>query len=196
MANFLPRFEWNDKTVTCDILEGASVFTNVLDTSAIIVGMFTDHAIFPANTKVLSKTSTTITMSANCTVGATGIPVIFYERFDFVLPSEKQCEPVLMPTEQVSTALSGATQTMILNVIEEVELSFKFITKAEIDILKTRFYYLWAMYGKNFRYYESSDEVDFVTTALKKLDWKPTREISKGGNFLYKLPFHFRRVAL
>jgi hypothetical protein len=135
-------------------------------------------------------------MSANATANGVAITIPFFERFDFTYPSVKQARPEYLPTEQVSESIGGIRQTQLNNIIKKITLEFKFIPKAKIDILETDFYLAWAVNAKNFRYFESYEEPGYEEYALDNLDFKPTREIPKAGDFLYKITFKLRRVYL
>lgn len=196
MANFIPRIEWNDITVVGDSSIGSPTLTSVVSTSSVIVGMIINHTNFPANSKVLSKTVNSITFDNNATIASTAASFPLFQRLDFDYPSYKQVEPTYEPTEVVSESLSGSRQTQINNIIKKIDAEFRFVTNAIKLRLETEFYTTWAVYGKDFRYYESKDVASYENYALDNLDFKPVREIAKSGNFLYKIPFKFRRIYL
>ena len=196
MPNFIPRLEWNDISIIGDSVITSPTIINVVSTTSVIVGMIINHANFLGGTYVLSKTSNTVTLSTNATANGATLTFPLFQRFDFNYPSIKQAEPTYLPTEVISESISGVRQVQINNVIKEISLEFKFVTNTLKAELETKFYTTWAMYGKDFRYFESNDVGTSETYSLKNLDFKPTREIPKAGNFLYKIPFTFRRVYL
>lgn len=116
--------------------------------------------------------------------------------YTFKYPSTKQAAPTFLPTEAISESIGGHRQVQINNIVKKVALEFKFIPKADLDILENDFFLSWAVLGKTFKYFESSDEYVFEEYELDSYDWKPVREIPKEGNFLYKITLNFRRVYL
>lgn len=116
--------------------------------------------------------------------------------FTFKYPSTKQAEPQYLPTEQISESVGGSRQVQINNILKKITVEFEFLTKTEIDNLKTNFYLAWAVYGKTFSYYESSDVSSFEDYELDNLDWKPVRQFPSEGDFKYKIELKFRRVYL
>lgn len=196
MASFIPRLEWNDVSAVGDTTSGNPAITSVPSTTNIKVGMIVNHASFPADAYVLSKTVSTITLSANASATTTGVTYPFFERFDFSYPSTKNPSPEYLPTEQIGESISGVRQVQVNNIIKKVSLDFKFIPKAKIDILTADWYLAWAVYGKTFRYYQSLEVSSYENYEMDSLDFKPLQEIPKEGDFLYKLPLKFRRVFL
>lgn len=197
MASFIPRLEWNDVSVVGNTTSGNPTIVSIPSTTLIKVNMIINHANFPAGAYVLSKTSTTLTMSANATVTATAATLPLFERFDFTYPSDaKNIRPQYYPSEQISESIGGTRQVQINNIIKKVALDFKFIPKAKIDILEADFYLAWAVYGKSFRYFQSYEVNSSEDYELDAFDFKAFPEIPKQGDFLYKIAFKFRRVHL
>lgn len=196
MANFIPRIEWNDISIVGNTSIGSAVITSVVSTTNVVEGMIINNAAFPADSYVLSKTVNSVTISNNATANNTAASFNLFQRLDFSYPSYKQVEPTYLPTESVNESLSGFRQVQINNVIKKVELELKFVTNAIKSDYETKFYKTWAMYGKEFRYFESKDEVTFENFSLDDLDFKPVRSIPKAGNFLYNIPLKLRRVYL
>jgi hypothetical protein len=195
MASFIPRFEWNDVSVVGDTTSGNPTITGISSTENIIEGMIVDHADFPADAYVVSKTGTTITMSANATATTADTTVDFFQRFTFTYPSVKQARPEYLPSEQVSESIGGGRQVQINNIIKKISLEFKFLTAAQLDDLEENWYLAWAVYGYTFRYFESYESTS-EEYELDVYDFKPTREIPKEGDFLHKVGLKFRRVYL
>lgn len=197
MASFIPRFEWNDVSVVGDTSSGTPTIINVASTTDILVGMIIDHAAFPADAYVLSKTVSTITISANALSSQASASFDLFQRFDFTYPSDiKAIRPQYLPTEAIGESMGGTRQVQINNIIKKVALDFKFIPKAKIDLLETDWYLSWAVFGKPTRYFQSLEVNTSEDYELDALDWKPLAEIPKEGDFLYKIKLPFRRVYL
>lgn len=197
MANFIPRLEFNDISIVGTTSVGSAVITAVPSTALVVVGMIINHANFPANSYVLSKGASTVTISANATIASVLATLPLFERFDFVYPSDTQKgEPVYMPTEVISDSINGTRQVQINNIISKIDLEFKFLSKERKEALRDRWYLTWAYLGKAFRYYESKDVNTYVEYELDSLDFNPKRDFPKLGDFLYKISLKFRRVYL
>jgi hypothetical protein len=196
MANFIPRLEWNDISIVGNTAIASNVITSVVSTAAVIDGMIINHANFPANSYVLSHTINSITVSVNATANGVAVSLALFQRIDFDYPSSKQVEPQYLPTESISESLGGIRQVQINNILKKIELEFRFVTNTLKLNLENNWFLLWAVYGKEFRYFESKDELSNEVYSLDNFDFKPTREIAKAGNFLYKIAFKFRRVYL
>ena len=196
MANFIPRLEWNDISIVGDTATGNATITSVVSTASVIEGMIISHAAFPADSYVISKTVNSVTINNNATANNTADTLNLFQRLDFSYPSYKQVEPTYLPTESINESLSGFRQVQINNVIKKVELELRFVTSIIKQDYETKFYKAWAMYGKEFRYYESKDVASYENFSLDDLDFKPVRSIPKAGNFLYNIPLKLRRIYL
>lgn len=196
MASYIPRLEWNERTINGDSTNASAVISGISDTTNIKVGMVIDAAAFPADTTVLSKTVNSVTLSANATSTLADHDFDFFERFTFPYPSLDNVRPEYLPTEQISESVGGVRQTQINNIIKKVTFNFTFIPKASLDSLETNFYLAWAVFGYSFRYYQSY-EIDISEDyELDNYDWKPVNAIPSQGDFLMKLALKFRRVYL
>ncbi len=196
MANFIPRLEWNDISIVGNTTLNSPIITSVVSTAAVIDGMIINHANFAANSYVVSHTVNTVTISSDATANGATLTLPLFQRLDFDYPSTKQVNPQYLPSESINESISGIRQVQINNIIKKIELEFKFVTNTLRTNLETNWYLSWAVYGNEFRYFESKDVVSSETYALDNLDFKPVREIAKAGNFLYKIPLKFRRVHL
>lgn len=196
MANFIPRLEWNFKTLNGSITNGSNSITGIASTTGVVTGMLITHASFPAGTTVSIVGANSLTLSVNATASAAASNFTLFERFDFTYPSSKQAAPKYKPTESISESVSGKRQIQINNIIKKLELEFRFLTSTQVETLEARFYETWAVLGKAFRYYESKDVNTYENYELDSLDFDPTRAFPKAQNFLYTLPLKFRRIYL
>lgn len=165
--------------------------SSYIPTTTVAVTRSADVSASAATTR-----SADVSSSAPATRAAQLETLNFYHSLDFTYPSVKQGEPTYLPTEQISQAIGGARQVQVLNIIKKVALEFKFLTPAFKEILREDFYLGWAVYGKPFLYLESGDVDSSEEYELDNFDFKPVREIPKELDFLYKIPFTFRRVYL
>lgn len=195
MPSFVPRLEWNDVEVIGDTTSGSPIITNVIDTTEIVEGMTIDHADFPADAVVLSKTVDTITVDADA-IGTSAVETFdLFERLtmDYPCPTEEGEEQFKAST-QVSSSVSGLQQVQT-NFIEGLLVQeYRNLTPTKFNILKYRFFATWAAFGKEFRSFESYEAPTFKTYELDLYDFNPKRAFPKSDDFLYKVSLKFRRV--
>lgn len=195
MSLYIPRLEWNDQTVSATRSSGSPTLSAISSTAAITVGMIASGTGIPSGATVLSKTVSSVTLSANATSSGTSA-VNFVERIDFEFPPSQDTEEEFKPKQTVTESLSGLTQyvTDYLEAFRSVTLDFLPIAVA--DKLKTNFY-IYAYQGGQFRWYEDKDVLPLTsqTYELGKFDFSRSRQIKKHPNFLYQIKFTFRRVV-
>lgn len=188
-----PRLEWNDVVLTGDISSGSPTINNISTTDDLKVGMVINNVGVPADTTIISKTATTVTMSANATMSMTTV-VTFFERLDFQYPPTKDTEDKLKAQNKISTSLSGVEQVQTDFIEATRDLEFWFLTKEETLKLRMDFYAKWAVYGKEFRYFLDQDDSDYEIYTLNSYSFDQQRQVKKHPYFLYKLSMSFRRV--
>lgn len=194
MATFIPKLEWNHISLVGNTSSGSPTVSAIASTTNVVVGMFIDHANFPAGTTVLSKTSNSITASANATASTTGATLALCERLEFQYPATVNDGEKISPNVNLSKSVAGVRQAQVNHLEAKLGLEFKFLTPAELTKLRDRWYLSWAVYYKEFRFYESKEIGAYVTYELDNDDFTPDRAIPKAGDFLYKIKLSFRRV--
>lgn len=198
MTNYIPRLEWNFIEKTGDLDLGGNVLSNIVDASLIQEGMVVTGSGIPDDTTVVSVNVGTeeVTISKAGTASTADETYTFRERLDFDYPPEKDNGEQYETNEVVSESVSGIRQTQVNAIIAKRPIKFAFISKTIRDRLMDDFYLAWAIYGKDFRFYEHKSEASYKTYHMDKLDFKQEREIPKQDDFLYSHPFTFRRVVL
>lgn len=193
MKNSVSRFEWRFLELELETTIGSAT-SEVLSGVGFDVGMIIDCVDFPQDTEILNVAGNILTLSNEALNTSASIAATAFERFDFTYPSVKQAEPVLKSNETVSESVAGKRQVQTNSIIEITDLNFTFLTTTQKNILKEKFYLSWAVYGKEFRYYEHKSEAEYVICSLNTFDFRPVRTIPKNNDFLYTVPFSFRRV--
>lgn len=193
MALWIPRLEWNDQSVTGDITNLSPTIINIASTATINVGMIASGTGIPTGAEVISKTATSVTLNVDATSSTSSATVNFFERYDFEFPPVKDSDDIYKPKNVQATSLSGIVQvqTNYIDIIRDLE--FWFVNQDDADKLRDNFY-LFAVYGEEFRYYPDKDEAPVYTVALDKFDFKRNRQVKKHPNFKYSLNFSFTRV--
>jgi hypothetical protein len=159
------------------------------------VGMITNSPRFPAGTVVLSKTSSTITMSRDAISPQTQQSIAFYHEIEFVYPANGRPTEDLEPNQNISVSVSGQRQIQTNYILAKLKLTFRFIEPTVYRKMKDVFYLPWAALGKEFRFFESKDETAFYNYELDRLAFGPDREIAKAGDFLYRFDLTLRRIV-
>jgi len=194
---YIPRLEWNDITgLTGDTTNNDPNVTGISSTERIREGMIVTGVGIPAETRIVSKTLTSVVLSQNATASGSAVALTFFERLDFVYPPKFDSEEKLKPQQKITTALSGVQQIQTDHLKAERELEFWFLTQEDADLLKQWFYIGWAVYGRSFRYYPDQDDSVVFEYTLNKFDFQRDRQVKKHPEFLYKLKFSFRRVVV
>jgi hypothetical protein len=195
MANYIPKIQWNDQLIAGDTTSGSAVIENVADTSLIEVGMTTPSSVFPNSSTVLSKTASSITMSANALTTEIGEEFSFYNEVVFVLPVNRRPNESFEPNQNISVSVAGIRQIQTNHILAKLRLTFRFIEPLVYERLRDYFYLQWAALGEEFRFFESNDESGFKTYEIDRFPLNPEREIAKGGDFLYKFDISLRRIV-
>lgn len=190
--NFIPRIEFNDITITGTITLGSAVISSVPITTNIVTGMITKHPSF-GSSRVVSKTSNSVTMDTVALSNFTG-SIAFYETIDFIYPPEGRPSESYDPINTVSTSLSGTRQVSTTGILGLLDLNFSFLDKDLFAKLRDRFYLRWAIYGQEFRFFESNDETEFNISELNRLELSPRKIVPKQGDFIYSARMSIRRV--
>jgi len=190
----MPALEWNEQVIAGESTTASAVLTNTGATTNILAGMVIDHPDFPYNTRVLSKTTDTITMDQVATGTTVAGSFSFFRRFEFNYPAQKDEGEQATANQSVTRALSGNKQT-VTNYIElERALTFGFVTQAERDELRDDFYFDWALLGNSFRYYNDKEVDSFVEYQVDNSKYSQKRQVKKHPDYLYQLTFAFSRI--
>jgi len=92
----------------------------------------------------------------------------------FTLPPEGDFrEQDFQANEQTTTSNNGTIQTQFNNVVDLKEINFVFVpetVKVQLDSFMTDH----AFKGLEFKYFESEDEVEFITVTLARKAFNPT----------------------
>ncbi len=96
----------------------------------------------------------------------------------------------------VSKSTSGVIQAQFNYLEEDYDVNFVFLTQSLRDQLRT-FFDTWGGKGKEFKYYESSDEASFITVTLDSFAFQEKRIIrvnTISQDFIYDIKLSFRRT--
>lgn len=194
MGHAIPKIHYKVFSTTGDTTSGNPTITNILDTTNIEVGMLATGAGVPAGVTVLSKTSSTVVLSANASATASGVSLEFYFKIEFSYPPIETAAEKYLPQERRSTSLSGLTQVSLDHTEGVRELNFAFLTAALFTEVEN-FYLNSARYGDSFRYFEDKTLSPYTTYELKNLDWLPQKSPAGNATYKYAVPLVFRRVV-
>lgn len=91
---------------------------------------------------------------------------------------------------------SGKEQTQWNYNEHVISPKFTFVSQALHDAFYT-FFNTWASKGKEFKYFESSDEVAFWTVTLTKKEFKPRKlvKVCNTDDFIWEFDIEMRRVV-
>ncbi len=194
MANFLPRIEWKNITLTGDTNSNTLV-DGITSTTGVEIGMFIEGTGIPTGTTVSGFTSTTITLSQAATATASGVSLSLGFRFDFSLPPEgDNLRQRDRGSIRRTLSNAGVVQNQFNYIEETISANFVFLSSSEITSLET-FFQSHALEGSEFRYYEHNDESTFFTVSLSRFDFSPRRVAADGsGGFIHDLPISMRRT--
>lgn len=194
---YIPRLEWNEITgLAGDTTNLNNVVTGISSTAALRVGMIVTGVGIPSETRIVSKTLTSVTMSTDATASGSAVSLTFFERFDFQFPPTRDSEEKLKPQNKVTTAISGSQQIQTDHLEAERDLTFGFLTAADTEILNSIFYKSFALFGNEFRYFQDKADAGFQTYQLNNFSFTQDRQVKKHPEFLYQTKFSFRRVVL
>ena len=86
---------------------------------------------------------------------------------------------------------AGKSQTQFNYIDVGNNFKLVFLTKVQIDALRIMFQTVGAR-GLSFKYFESSDEIEFVIVYLDRKDFNPVRIVRSGADYIYDLPMKLR----
>lgn len=89
---------------------------------------------------------------------------------------------------------NGTAQHQFNYIEQTIEPRFVFVEQSTIDELRTMFE-THALQGKEFKYFEHSDEASFITVTLDSFEFRPKRIIPDGsGGFIHDIAIRMRRT--
>lgn len=193
MSYWIPRLEWNDQTITGTTSTGNATITGITSTANINVGMICTGTGIQADSKVLSKTLTSVTLDKTATGSAT-VSLTFFERYDFEFPPVKDTDEVWKAKQNVIDSLNGTQQFQNLYLEATRAVEYWFVNQTDADKLKTNFF-MYVYQGAFFRYYPDKDEVEVFNYQLEPRTYERVRQVKKHPYFKFKINFIFRRVV-
>lgn len=193
MGHAIPKIEYNVVAVTGDTTNTDATVTDI-DTSDLIAGMYVRGTGITVGTTISSITNATeLELSAPATATGNNVALEFFKKIEFDYPPIEELGERRRPQERISSSLSGVRQVSI-DFIEGVRnLKFSFLTNTLYLAVKA-FYDDWAVYGQTFRYYDDKTLSSYVEYELRDLDFDPVKRFPKGTNYVWDIPFNFRRV--
>jgi hypothetical protein len=190
----IPRIEWNDISIVGDTHTSTTI-DGIADTTLIKVDMVVTGSGIPTDTRVVSKTSSSILLSKVATSTLSDTTLSLFERFDFTYAPSKDSEDQPVPSLKETRSLSGEIQTKFDYLEYQRQVVYDHLTQTKRDVLRDDFYAAWAVYGNDFRYYYDKADSAYKVYILK--DKKPDfdRQIKKHPYFLYQVKLSFMRVV-
>ena len=193
MNDLIPRIEWNEQSVTATRTINNPTLSGISSTDAINVGMVASGTGIPTGATVLSKTVSSVTLSANASASGTSV-INFVERLDFEYPPKSDTEEDLQPKQSILESLSGVKQYQT-NYLEAVrELEFQLVNQTLSDKLRNNFY-IYVYSGNTFKYYQDKDVASYETVEIDQKSFQRRRQTSRGSSFYYAIKFNLRRVV-
>lgn len=192
MAHAIPKIEWKHDTETATRASGSPTLTTIADTTYIEAGMLVEGTGIPTGTTVLSKTVSTVVMSANATSNGTA-SVNFLYRLSFEYPPIESGSETIDPKERQSVSISGKVQTSIDFLEGKRDLVFAFLSQTLFEQLKN-FHSTHAYIGREFRYFDDKTLNSYLTYELADLKFTGKKIASRGYNYVWTVPLKFRRV--
>lgn len=188
--NEIPKIRWREVTVEGDSTTSNDTITGITSTADLREGMFIDHPDFPVGTKIIDIPDAVSVQLSNAATGTSANEDFdFYHQITFNYPPEDDDGEAYNSKERVSTSISGDRQISSDHVEAKRDLTFSFLSKAEVDEL--RFFWTdWAYIGNAFKYFENKNSVTFIEYEKDGNSFDP----SKVTPVKYKVKFKFRRV--
>jgi hypothetical protein len=189
----IPKLEWKNYSKTATRTISSNTLTLIASTVELEIGMFVEGTGIPDGTTIVSKTSSTVVMSANATANG-AVSISFGFRISFDYPPKEPTGAKLNTNEKTSESLSGVRQVAVYNIEEIRTLSFSFLTEALKNSLDT-FLKTHGCLGNSFQYFEDKTLLTFNTYELDDLKPTPKKLTAKGvDQYVWEYSFKFRRV--
>lgn len=190
-AHAIPKIEWKNLSLTATRTGGSNTLTSVTTTN-IEVGMLIEGTGIPAGTTVLSKTVSTVVMSANASNPGTSSLAFLY-RIEFEFPPIEKAGEQIDSKERQSVSISGKVQTSIDFIEAKRTLNFSFLSQALYESLKS-FFITHGYAARPFLYYEDKTLGASVEYELSDLKFMPTKIVPKGFDYVWSVVLKMRRV--
>ena len=194
MANFIPKLQWLDFTLTGTTTIGSPIITAIADTTSVQIGMEVTGTGIPANSTVQSFDATTLTIDNNATANGSPTLSLFF-LLEFALPPEgDNLRERQRSNVKRTISTNGSIQHQFNFREENLNPKFTLVTQAILDVTRT-FFETHAAEGNNFKYFESKDEASFRTMTLDRFDFRPARIFPNStGGFFYDFDLKLRRT--
>jgi hypothetical protein len=194
MANFIPKIQYLDFTLTGTTAIGSPIITAVADTTSVQVGMTVTGTGIPADSTVQSFDATTITIDNNATAnGSPTLSLFFLVEYDLPPEGDNLRERERGNVKR-TVSTNGSLQHQFNYREEIINPKFTLVTQAILDTTRT-FMETHALEGKSFKYFESKDEASFRTVTLNKFEFRPARVFpNDSGGFFYDFDLTLRRT--
>lgn len=188
----IPAIEWDEKTTDGTSSIGSNVVASVSDTSLVVAGMVIVSSAFPYNTRVVSKTVDSITLTQNAMAVASSFS--FYKRFEFTYPASTDEDEQIRVNQSQAVSLSGIRQKVTNFFEARRSVTFGFIAKTDRDTLRDSFLTTWGLLGRSFKYFNDKAINTSVNYEIDSSDYSQKRQVKKHPDYLYEIPLRFRRV--
>ena len=189
----IPKIQYRISSLQGNTTILNAVLTAIADTSQVAVGMYATGTGIPAGAKVLSKTSSTVTLDMNATANGTGIVFEFGFDLEFEFPPVEEGGETLEPNERTSTSLDGTVQVGTNFIERQREFKFRHISQAIKEAVET-FMGDWASWGQPFRYFDDKTLPAFIVYELENRNFRPKKITPKGSGYVWEFPLVVRRV--
>lgn len=194
MGHAIPKIEWKNETQSAVTTSGSDTLTAIFSTDAIEIGMLAEGVGIPANSLVLAKTADTVQLSNQATASATN-DIEFLYRISFDYPPIEEAGEEYDSKDHSSTSISGQTQTSIDYVEGIRTFTFSHLSSA-IFLQLQNFHITHGYISGSFRYYDDKTLTTFLDYELNDLKFKPKKIAPRGTDYVWLVPYVFRRVVI
>lgn len=195
MSHLIPRIDYGIKTTNGDKTTASFDIINIDDTTDFVIGDTVKGVGIPFDTKIASKTTSTLTLDKALTSTELNSPFQVCKTFVFQYPptSDTEWQDTAQGTQSYS--LSGQEQRVV-NYMESVRnLTFGFITSTAADLFRTLFRTEFGL-GKDFHYYQDKAVNSYDVVKQRNNVYIQDRQAKKSAKFLYEIDLSIRKVVL
>ena len=193
MAHAIPKIQYRISSLQGNTASASPVLTAFADTGQVAVGMYATGTGIPAGAKVLSKTSSTVTLDKDATANGTAVAFEFGFDLEFEFPPVEDGGETLEPNEKSSTSLNGTVQVGTNFIERQRAFQFRHISQAVKEAVET-FMGDWASWGQPFRYFDDKTLSSFIVYELDDRKFRPKKITPKGTGYVWEFPLTVRRV--
>src|SRR5690606_15156063 len=108
----IPALEWMPLAIIGDTTDTSPIITGIADTTGVEAGMVVYGTDIPYNSRVVSTTVDSITISNDATGSTVAASLTIYKRFDFTYPPSVDNGEQAKVNQSVSKSLSGRLQVV------------------------------------------------------------------------------------